>query len=103
MAGGIELMRFYLNEWLTLAGKLQAYSTDVAEPRRLWEWLARRRDAGSTTFTLRDAYNSGPRFLRNQSQKARDSVAELLRRGYVRMQGKAYEIRPANELRIDMA
>ena len=98
MQGGIDLMRYYLGQWVSLAGKLHAHKAEVSEPRQLWEWLEKRRDdAGQTTFTLREAYKAGPRFIRNQSEKVRGLVNELLRRGYVRMRGQAYEIRPGSE------
>jgi hypothetical protein len=92
--GGIRLMDYYLTEWLGLTGKLQAHMAEVALPRRLWEWMVKRQ-AGKqqTVFSLREIYNNGPRFLRNQSQLARKLVMELLRRGYVRLQGKDYEMR----------
>ena len=39
-------------------------------------------------------YKSGPRLIRGNAQKARALVHELVRRGYVRMQGLDYEMRP---------
>jgi hypothetical protein len=99
MQAGVQLMQYYLAEWLTLADKLHEHRSDVAEPQQLWDWLAKRRqEKGLHTFTLRDCYNAGPRFIRNKADHARALLNELIRRGYVRMtSGQTYEIRPADD------
>ena len=54
----------------------------------------RRAKDGQTVFNLRTMYKSGPRLIRSNAKKARALVHELIRRGYVRMQGSDYEMRP---------
>ena len=56
--------------------------------------LKRREERQQTVFSLREIYNNGPRGLRNQSQLARELLMELVRRGYIRLSGKNYEMRP---------
>jgi hypothetical protein len=51
-------------------------------------------NTGQTVFSLRETYKDGPRMVRGQSQLARELMAELLRRGYVRVHGRGYELRP---------
>jgi len=98
MRNGIALMDYYLGEWLSLAGKLRAHKASINDAQQLWVWLEQRRDqAGETTCTLRSAYKAGPRFIRGQSGKTKELVNELIRRGYVRMSGNGYEIRPADQ------
>ncbi len=92
-----RLLSWYLEQWLTLAGRLRAHDPDVAEPRRLLEWLQSRAGptTGSRTFTLREITSSGPRLVRGKSEHARELLAELLRRGYVRtVAAGKYELRP---------
>lgn len=89
------LVDWHLGEWQRMAVKLVAHRKDVALPAQLLEWMQQRRaDAGQDVFNLRDMYRNGPRLIRNRSQLARELVAELLRRGYVRVNGTDYELRP---------
>jgi hypothetical protein len=92
-----RLLCWYLDQWLSLTNRLRALDPDVAEPRRLLKWLQSRASTtkGSRTFTLREITSSGPRLVRGKSEHARELLAELLRRGYVRTMvvGK-YELRP---------
>lgn len=96
----IKLMDWYLEQWLTLSVKLVAHHKDVSEPKQLWDWMIKRRsEHDQHMFNLRDMYRSGPRFIRNKSQKAQRLVLELIRRGYVRMSLSGdYEIRPEGEM-----
>jgi len=92
-----RLLSWYLDQWLTLTGRLRALDPDVAEPRRLLEWLQSRASPtkGSRTFTLREITSSGPRLVRGKSEYARELLAELLRRGYVRTAAAGrFELRP---------
>jgi hypothetical protein len=90
-----RLMDWHLGEWQRITAKLVEHRREVALPKQLLDWMHQRRaDAGQTEFNLREIYKAGPRLVRGQSQLARELVAELLRRGYVRVQGTGYEVRP---------
>ena len=87
-------MSWHLGEWQRLAVRLVAHRKDVALPKQLLDWMQQRRaSTGQTVFPLRETYKDGPRIVRGQSQLARELMAELLRRGYVRVHGKDYELR----------
>lgn len=98
MSNAGVLMDWYMEQWLELSVRLVEHRKEVAMPRQLWEWmLHRRQTSNQTVFNLREIYKAGPRMVRNQSQLARELVTELLRRGYVRLLGKDYEMRPDHE------
>jgi hypothetical protein len=88
-------MDWHLGEWQRISVKLVEHRREVALPKQLHEWMLQRRaETGQAVFHLRDMYRKGPRIIRDRSQLARELVAELLRRGYVRVQGTGYELRP---------
>ena len=94
----VALMDYYLNEFQSMAVKLVAHRRDIALPKQLLEWMQKRcLETGEDTFNLRDIYKAGPRFIRNQAQLSRDLMMELIRRGYVRLWGKDYQVRPDHE------
>ena len=98
MQNGLDLMRYYFAEWMDLALRLEAHHKDVSEPKRLWQVLEKRRDEKDQhTFTVRDISNNGPQHYRNRADHVRQLLGELIRRGYVRMTGSQYEIRPADK------
>ena len=89
----------YLDQWLDMSSQLVAHQAGVLEPKQLWDWMVRRfEDQEQDIFTLRAMYHDGPRFLRDKSQKAKRLVTDLLRRGYVKLDGKGYRMRPINEM-----
>ena len=93
------LVHWYNGEWLAMSGRLVAHRKEIAEPAQLLDWMQQRRaETGSSTFHLRDVYRSGPRLVRNRADYARSLMLELIRRGYVRMTGKDYELRPEADL-----
>jgi hypothetical protein len=88
-------VNWYLSEWQRLSLRLVEHRREVALPRQLLDWMRRRRaETGQDVFKLRMIYKSGPRMVRGRSQRAQELMNELLRRGYVRMQGTDYELRP---------
>lgn len=89
------LMDWHLGEWQRIHVRLVEHRREVALPKQLLDWLEHRRaTTGQATFTLRELYKSGPRLVRGRSQLARELLAELVRRGYVRPDSKGYELRP---------
>lgn len=89
------LMDWYLEEWQSMAVRLVEHRQEVALPLELLRWMQQKRnDTGQDVFNLREMYTRGPRIIRNQSQRARELVAELIRRGYLRPEGKDYLLRP---------
>ena len=93
------LVHWYNAEWLAMAGRLVAHRREVTEPAQLLDWMRQhRRETGNSAFNLRNIYRSGPRLVRNQADHARTLMSELLRRGYVRMAGRDFELRPEEEL-----
>jgi len=60
--------------------------------------IQRRAETGSNVFHLRDVYRSGPRLVRNRADYARSLMLELVRRGYARMAGRDFELRPEADL-----
>ena len=94
-----RLVDFYLSEWQAMQLRLVSHRRDVALPMQLYDWMCgRRAETGQNVFALRDIYRTGPRIVRSQSQLARQLMTELSRRGYVRMDGKGYQLRPEGEL-----
>jgi hypothetical protein len=92
------LVRWYHEEWLSLRGRLEAHRTEVTEPLQLLDWMRKRREeTGSSRFNLREIYRSGPRIVRNRSGHAKALMQELQRRGYVRLVGADYELRPEGQ------
>lgn len=90
-----RLMDWHLGEWQRINVKLVEHRREVALPKQLHDWMLQRRaETGESVFHLREMYRNGPRMIRNQSQQARELMAELLRRGYVRVHGTGYELRP---------
>jgi hypothetical protein len=90
-----QLVNWYLSEWQRLTVRLVEHRREVALPRQLLDWMRRRRaETGQDVFKLRMIYKSGPRMVRGRSQRAQELMNELLRRGYVRMKGTDYELRP---------
>lgn len=93
------LVFWYAQEWLSMSGRLVAHRRDVALPKALLDWMRQRRfETGETVFNLRDIYRSGPRMVRNQADHTRGLMTELIRRGYARVVGKDYELRPEADL-----
>jgi hypothetical protein len=94
-----QLTRWYMHEWINITGKLNAHRKEVALPRQLVEWMRKKRqETGQSVFNVRRIYQSGPRLFRGKSQLANESMLELLKRGYVRPQGREYELRPEEDL-----
>jgi hypothetical protein len=93
------LLHWYCGEWLAMSSRLVAHRRDVDLPKQLLDWMVQRRlETGQSVFNLREVYRSGPRMVRNKADQARELMAELLRRGYVRPSGKDYALRPEGEL-----
>ena len=93
-----RLLNFYLQEWQNMALKLVSHRKEIEQPRQLLEWMQKHHaETGRDRFNLVEVYRSGPRLVRNQSQLARDLMTELLRRGYVRLAGKDYQLRLADK------
>lgn len=89
------LVRWYIDEWLTLSVRLVEHRRDVALPRVLLDWLEQRRaTTGQDTVAMKDIYRSGPRVFRGQTQTTRDMCLVLVNRGYLRTEGKLYRLRP---------
>jgi hypothetical protein len=60
--------------------------------------IKRRLERQEDSWTLKTMYKTGPRLIRNDAPKARNLIAELMRRGYVRQDGSNYQMRPDDEL-----
>ena len=94
-----KLMQWHCREWLTISSRLVAHRKEVALPQELLTWMRHSRaKTGKSIFNLRDVYSSGPRIVRNQADQAKQLLMELVRRGYVRIAGKDYELRPESNL-----
>jgi len=92
------LVHFYNEEWLGLRGRLEAHRREVTEPLALLDWMRKRREeTGASRFNVREISRSGPRMVRNNSGHLRTLMQELQRRGYVRLVGADYELRPEGQ------
>lgn len=88
------LVDFYLNEWKTIATKVGASSPEIPPAKRLLAWLKEYVIQNPGLFRLRIIYSKGPREFSGRTDFTRNTLVELVRRGYVRPVGDQYEMRP---------
>ena len=88
MDGAIQVTAFYLSEHLRLTGTGRQERQDY-KLRTLLAWLQSR----GTTVQKKDVLQNSPRPWGRKAATVNPLLAELVRRGYIREAGKAWEVR----------